>query len=112
MFKCCGHLSSQADLVYVLEVASLNWSRIPTHGPIPSWRSLHVGLSFAPFGGGSEKLIVLGGTDEHTKCFSSGAPADFVPRILDLTTFRWAQLPPPPSSSGQPITRLRFAAEV
>ena len=121
---------TSASAVYVLDVGTLNWSRVMCKGDPPSWRSLHVGLSFSPFGrgnkspfgdpngegggeqGGNEQLIVLGGTDEHTACFSSGAPGDFVPRTLDLVTFNWQEFPPPPEDALQATRRMRFAAEI
>ena len=67
----------------------------------------------------------------HVQAFSSGEPADFVPYLLDLSTFEWRAGPQPTSllntaqelaGSDQAVTadapapfaptpRMRFAAE-
>ena len=113
--------------VYVLDVEACAWARVGCTGARPSWRSLHVGLAVRAVdgGGGSEGLLVLGGSDEHVAPFSSGSCADFKPYVLDLDAYEWRTAPedhgvateltadgrfhPPPPFEPRP--RMRFAAE-
>lgn len=100
--------------VYVLAVAARVWSRVATSGDAPSWRSLHVAVVVPPsvtLGGScpsaGERLVVVGGTEEHTAPFSMGGPADPRAYSLDLETMRWRR---GPHQDGLPAARLRFAA--
>lgn len=94
-----------ANLIYVLHVGARRWERVRTFGDGPSWRSLHVGLacqppcqpptsapsssSASPCGARVDHLLVLGGSDEHVRPFSSGDCADFKPYLLNLQTLTW-----------------------
>ena len=70
----------------------------------------------------AEQLIILGGSGQHVQPFSSGDPSDFVPHLLDLTTFEWRAAPQPATATTSaeagdaaafaPTPRMRFAAEV
>ena len=120
------HISDRASAshVYVLDVPSRLWERVRTSGEVPSWRSLHVGLGCRPPSTGREALLILGGSDEHVKPFSSGDCADFHPHVLDLTTYQWRKGGGSGASRSRsaarggaaageirPTPRMRFAAE-
>ena len=117
-----------ASHVYVLDVTARMWERVTCTAPPgaqPSWRSLHVGLACrGPGSVGSEELLILGGTDEHTRPFSSGDPADFQPYLLDLDRYTWRTSLDTAATATNgdassltesvpftPTPRMRFAAE-
>ena len=125
-----GHIEDRqsAALVYVLDVQERSWSRVVTSGSVPSWRSLHIAKAFRPPSGGPDSLIILGGSDKHIQPFSSDAPADFVPYVLDLEAYIWrrpqersyaSESTEATSADGDtriqpfaPVARMRFAGEV
>ena len=104
--------------VYVLDLAASppTWTRRATSGDVPTWRSLHVACSHAALADGSERLVVLGGTEEHTAVFTSGPPVpEMAAHCLDLASLVWRRGPSllKGEEGNQHIqaARLRFGAE-
>ena len=42
---------------------------------VPSWRSLHTGVCYRSLIDGTERFVMMGGSEEHVSIFSSGRPA-------------------------------------
>ncbi|KAH8065752.1 hypothetical protein JL722_134 [Aureococcus anophagefferens] len=100
--------------VYVLDLAASppTWTRRATSGDVPTWRSLHVACSHAALADGSERLVVLGGTEEHTAVFTSGPPVpEMAAHCLDLRWFVWRRGPSLLKGEHIQAARLRFGAE-
>ena len=99
---------STAAIVFLLNVSEREWARVNTHGGVgrslPSWRSLHVAVSFAGAAldvaaagtngravtgasvqgssssavSSADCLLILGGSSAHVRPFSSGTPAPLI----------------------------------
>lgn len=110
--------------VYVLDVELKIWSRVVTSGDMPSWRSLHVGVTYCSIVDNRERLVVVGGTSDHIQVFESGSTTDFNGYALDLDSMVWSRGQSPwfgyaleeaqgdEEGSFHPSPRMRFSAEV
>mmetsp|Transcript_76154 Transcript_76154/g.119921 ORF Transcript_76154/g.119921 Transcript_76154/m.119921 type:complete len:421 (+) Transcript_76154:66-1328(+) len=99
---------SSAACVYVLNVENRHWEKIATTGMHPSWRSLHIGVTYTGLVDRHEHFVTMGGTDDHMAPFSGGDAANMYGYSLDLESFVWRKS----SEEGfQPVARLRFGGE-
>mmetsp|Transcript_40003 Transcript_40003/g.110125 ORF Transcript_40003/g.110125 Transcript_40003/m.110125 type:complete len:550 (+) Transcript_40003:75-1724(+) len=102
--------SLPAGCVYVLDVDRLMWERVATSGSAPTWRSLHTGFTHLDISSHSERLVILGGSEEHVPIFSSSdSLAPMHGHALDLRSFRW--LPQASNEGRLPPARIRLASE-
>eukprot|EP00850_Spirogloea_muscicola_P001129 SM000004S14999 [mRNA] locus=s4:588718:592509:- [translate_table: standard] len=88
--------------VYLLDVGTLRWQQLPTRGPGPGSRSLHVACIHRCPSTGHDRLIVTSGFVE-TNC----ELADMRAYALDLTTLQWEHGPGPEAGSSLPNPRHR-----
>ena len=82
-------------VVYVLDVPSMRWSRVPTGGCSPGVRYLHLAAVHSMPGSASEQLIVFGG---YTSSFSE--LESMQPYSLDLRSMSWRSGPGGPQAAG------------
>merc|ERR1711953_1112053 len=91
-------------------------------GQCPCWRSLHIGVTYTSLADGSERLIVMGGYQEHIKIFGGSVkPLNMVGYSLNLHTLKWQRGSRPRPKTGVidtrpknrflPQPRICFAAE-
>eukprot|EP00850_Spirogloea_muscicola_P001881 SM000007S20841 [mRNA] locus=s7:525772:529632:+ [translate_table: standard] len=88
--------------VYLLDVSTLRWRRLPTRGPGPGSRSLHVACIHRCPSTGHDRLIVTSGFVE-----SNCELADMRAYALDLTTLQWEHGPGSEAGSSLPNPRHR-----
>lgn len=88
-FRHVMNRSEPPSHVYVLDIESKVWQRVSTLGALPTWRSLHVGVTYRSIVDYRERLVIVGGCANHIQVFETGLVTDFKGYALDLETMVW-----------------------
>lgn len=89
--------------VYIMDVSSMSWRKVATHGAGPGSRSLSMGCTSRDAKTGKERLVLTGGFMEFERDL-----AELHVFALDLETFEWTAGPCPPGGTASlPRTRHR-----
>ncbi|CAI5472518.1 unnamed protein product [Closterium sp. Yama58-4] len=84
----------RALVVYVLDVSSLTWSRVPTHGVCPGVRILHFATTYNCGASGTEHMVIFGGYRDDSTNLET-----MQPYALNLASMEWRRAR---SSSAMP----------
>ncbi|CAI5524337.1 unnamed protein product [Closterium sp. Naga37s-1] len=74
----------RALVVYVLDVGSMTWSRVPTHGVCPGVRILHFATTYTCGASGREHMVIFGGYRDDSTNLET-----MQPYALNLASMEW-----------------------
>lgn len=105
-----GHSAGGGLWVYVLDLGALSWKRIMTCGVDPSQapvaQALHLSVTRTCPETGAEELVVVGGSGKE-------GILDMVPRVLNLTSWRWRKVTSPTlwATPQRPVNSMAMAGD-
>ncbi|CAI7877176.1 unnamed protein product [Closterium sp. NIES-53] len=76
----------RALVVYVLDVGSMTWSRVPTHGVCPGVRILHFATTYTCGASGREHMVIFGGYRDDSTNLET-----MQPYALHLASMEWCR---------------------